>query len=292
MSGLPDSNSLEMRPRRPWLAGLLSFLVSGVGQVYNGQWKKGAVLFAIETVLGLVLIPACASFDTLVASFGALLALNMLVAVEAWWQARGLREYSLRSCNRGWIYGLVVLTAFTSGPLLEIVVRSAFYRNYSIPSGSMLPALHVGDQIMARAFGMDDPVRRGQVVVFELPRDPSKYFIKRVVGLPGERVELRRKVVFVNGKRLQEPYVRFADSAISPRRDNLAGLQLGPDEYFLMGDNRDASYDSRFFGPVPRSAFRASALYVYLPGGAGGAEWASRFGQTLNGFESTRIPAR
>ncbi len=116
-------------------------------------------------------------------------------------------------------------------------------------------------------------VRRGDVVVFRYPGDPTRVFIKRVVALPGESVMIRDKRVFVDGRLLDEPYAFHADDSVWPdeasvppdrrRRDQLSPRTVAPGSYFVMGDNRDDSNDSRFWGAVPAANLEGRALFIY-----------------------------
>lgn len=118
------------------------------------------------------------------------------------------------------------------------------------------------------------PVRRGDIVVFRFPQDPTRDFIKRCIGLPGDRIEIRDKSVFVNGQKLEEElYVYHRDERTYPRsiflseeyrnRDNFGPTTVPEGEFFFLGDNRDDSNDSRFWGTVPRSYLKGRALLVY-----------------------------
>jgi signal peptidase I len=103
------------------------------------------------------------------------------------------------------------------------------------------------------------PPRRGEVVVFRYPRDPRRDFVKRVVGLPGERVEIRNGVVYINGSPLEEPYVTIR----SPGSTN--PVRLGPEQYYVLGDNRRSSNDSRDWGPVPLDYIIGKVWVSYWP---------------------------
>ncbi|MCL4460794.1 MAG: signal peptidase I [Nitrospirae bacterium] len=167
-----------------------------------------------------------------------------------------------------------LLTAIVVALLLKTFVIQAF----RIPSGSMIPTLDVGDQILVSKFsyGIRSPFsdhywihfagpRRGDVVVFRYPKDESKDFIKRVIGLPGDRIEVRQKKVFVNGKPLSEPYVQYLQPFVTdePTRDVLKEIVVPPGDYFVMGDNRDDSYDSRFWGFVRENKILGKAEIIY-----------------------------
>jgi signal peptidase I len=114
-------------------------------------------------------------------------------------------------------------------------------------------------------------IRRGDIVVFKYPDEPDRDFIKRVIGLPGETIELRNKKVYVNGKPLDEPYVHFLtppsteyqEVTSSDVREQFAPVTVPPDHYFVMGDNRDNSQDSRYWGFLPRGYVKGKALLIY-----------------------------
>ena len=120
------------------------------------------------------------------------------------------------------------------------------------------------------------PIQRGDVVVFKYPEDPTRDFIKRVIGLPGDTIEMRNKKVYVNGAPLSEPYAHFIyppeepDSSapdVSTSRDLLRAfpeMKVPPDNYFMMGDNRDNSEDSRYWGFLPADYIKGKALFVYF----------------------------
>ncbi len=165
--------------------------------------------------------------------------------------------------------------------VLALVIRAFVVQAFSIPSGSMIPTLLVGDYLLVNKFsyGIRNPFtnkvmistwkpQRGDVAVFIFPQDPSKDYIKRLVGLPGDRVQIINKKVFINGQLFQTPQVRFADKELIPAnqspRDNFGPVVVPKDSYFFMGDNRDQSYDSRFWGFVPMDALRGKAEIIYF----------------------------
>lgn len=141
--------------------------------------------------------------------------------------------------------------------LLQLVVR-----NFRILGDSMLPTLETGQFVLVErvSYWFSAP-RRGDVVIFEYPRAPQEDFIKRIIGLPGETVEIEGGSVYINGNLLVEPYLAGQPTlTYRPIR-----LTLGPDEYFVMGDNRAASSDSRSWGPLPRRNIIGRAWLCYWP---------------------------
>lgn len=260
--------------RKPWLAALLSLVNTGWGQFYVGNWKRGLLLLGIEFVIGMVLVfTLLGSFAGLVLGGTVLILFNLYVAVDAYLSARRAGEYLLRPCNRWWVYVLLI----SLNVLISQVMGLKPYETYTIPSGSMEQTLQVGDYLMAKELAPGEPIKRGDILIFLFPEDRTKHFVKRAVGLPGDTVEIRNKAVSINGTPLDESYVRHTDSEYNPLRDDFGPAIIPEGNYFMMGDNREASHDSRFFGPVNRTDIIARALYLYMPSGG---NW-SRAGMSL-----------
>ncbi len=171
--------------------------------------------------------------------------------------------------------------AFATAIILALIIRAFIIQAFKIPSGSMEPTLLVGDHILVNKFiygthipFTDDvvlPVRapkRDDVIVFEYPKDESIDFIKRLIGLPGDKVQIINKQVYINGKALDEPYAYHGDPEVLPGnespRDNFGPVVVPKGEYFMMGDNRDFSNDSRFWGFVKRDLILGQAEILYF----------------------------
>jgi len=157
---------------------------------------------------------------------------------------------------RGWTRDLAVALGFA------LVIIIFLYQPVKVEGTSMAPLLSDQERIFINKFIYRfEPIERGDVVVFWYPLDRSKSFIKRVIGLPGDTVEIRDGHLYLNGTEMAEPYVPASyldSSSYGPRK-------LGPDEYFVMGDHRDSSNDSRMFGPVPRQYIYGKAVFAYWP---------------------------
>jgi signal peptidase I len=164
---------------------------------------------------------------------------------------------------------------------IALVVRTLLLQAFKIPSSSMENTLLVGDHIFVNKFvyGYHIPFtkgrvlqfttpKRGDIIVFVFPEDPSKDFIKRVVGVPGDVVEVRDKTVYLNGEILTEEYARYVEgdnaSQVVLSRDDMLPVKVPAGKYFVMGDNRDRSYDSRFWGFVDEEAVIGKALFIYF----------------------------
>ena len=164
--------------------------------------------------------------------------------------------------------------------LLALFIRTFIVQAFKIPSGSMLPTLQIGDHILVNKlrYGIRLPVlgervvkfadpKRGDIIVFVYPVDPQKDFIKRVIGQPGDTVEIKHKQIFINSEKIEDPYGNWVDgpgenSRLTPR-DNYGPVTVPPDKVFVMGDNRDRSYDSRFWGFVPLDDVKGKAFVIY-----------------------------
>jgi signal peptidase I len=162
----------------------------------------------------------------------------------------------LRRELRGWTRDLAVALG------LAIVVMIFLYQPVKVEGTSMNPLLSDQERIFINKFIYRfEPIERGDVVVFWYPLDRSKSFIKRVVGLPGEKIEVRSGHLYVNEEELSDQYVPtgYLDGS------NYGPRQIPADSFFVLGDHRDSSNDSRVFGPVPRSFIYGKAVFAYWP---------------------------
>jgi signal peptidase I len=188
-------------------------------------------------------------------------------------------ESKKKSTFREYYEALLIAVIFVN------FARIFAFQAFKIPTGSMEDNLKIGDHIIVNKFiygPVSDvwkgklplrDVRRGDIIVFRYPLQPDTDFVKRVIGLPGDILEIRDKNVFINGKQLDEPYVIHVDPNVFPRqpalpepyrsRDQFGPVSIAAGQYFAMGDNRDRSSDSRYWGTVPRSMIKGRAFMVY-----------------------------
>jgi signal peptidase I len=181
--------------------------------------------------------------------------------------------------------------------ILALFIRTFVVQAFKIPTGSMENNLLIGDHLLVnkfvyaptfspieRALLPIGTLKRGNVIVFKYPEEPERDFIKRVIGLPGETVELRAKKVYINGSPLDEPYVHFLQPPGNQSeyhevtswdvRERYGPVTVPPNQYFVMGDNRDNSQDSRYWGFLPRDYIKGKALFIY---------WSYESGRGLSG---------
>lgn len=159
---------------------------------------------------------------------------------------------------RIWLRDLLVSIA------ASVLIITFLYQPVKVEGTSMLPRLEDQDRLFINKFVYHfEKIERGDVVVFYYPRDPEKSYIKRVIALPGDELRIDRGSVFVNGKAISEPYVprRYFDGRSVDR------MVIPANEYFVMGDHRSISSDSRDFGPVERNLIYGKAAFVYWPTG-------------------------
>lgn len=229
------------------------------------------------------------------------------------------RQEALREVNRGrsrlaflWEWTKI----FQVSVLLFLVVRTFFVEAFKIPSGSMEGTLLVGDFLLVNklVYGAELPFsekrlpalrspQRGDVIVFEWPEDPSKNFVKRLVGMPGDTLSMRDGVLYRNGREVKETYVSHSDpggdtgddqfrwqrhhliaaaassAPYPPSRNNWGPLIVPERNYFVLGDNRDNSLDSRYWGFVPDSLVKGRPMviyYSYAPDSSEGMAWLTR----------------
>jgi len=155
---------------------------------------------------------------------------------------------------RSWV--IIIVLAF----VLAFVVRAFVIQPYRIEMDSMMTTLHPNDLILVDKLTYKmRPPKRGEVIVFTPPVNKKSKFIKRVIGLPSETLEIRNNVVYINGKKLNEPYMH------SPMLTDYGPIKIPKGYVFVMGDNRSISEDSRYFGPIPIKSIVGRAVVVYLP---------------------------
>ncbi len=208
---------------------------------------------------------------------GGALFLRLLLAIPlSWWRSfiskiyQGLalaftRKKVAQQKAEAWLRGsadFLESIALAVGVVVAIV-NPFIIQAFLIPSGSMIPTLQIGDRIMADKFVyyIRDP-QRGEVIVFRAPPQADtlqRNFVKRIIGLPGDVVEVRDGVVLINGKPLEEPYI------YEPPYYQFGPYKVPENHYFVMGDNRNDSSDSHIWGPLPRERITGRALFTWWP---------------------------
>jgi signal peptidase I len=165
--------------------------------------------------------------------------------------------------------------------ILALIIRTFIIQAFKIPSGSMIPTLLIGDHLLVNKIVYGTPVDipftnvtvfhmpglrtplKGEIIVFKYPEDPTRDFIKRVVATEGDTVQMMDKKLYVNGKPVEESFTQHTDNSISQPRDNFGPYLVPKNKLFMMGDNRDQSYDSRFWGYVDVKQVLGKAMIIY-----------------------------
>ncbi len=266
------------KERKWWLAGFFSYMAPGLGQVYCGHPARGLLFYALYSLWGSVLFvlgmqamkngfpPSLMVllFFSLMIAFVALLA----IIIDAIRLARNSSlDQERKSCQKWTIYLLAILVSQAVDYGVTLSLRDVIVRPYRIPSASMSPTIETGDQVLNnKLYYCRANPSRGDVIIFKYPLDEKLSYIKRIIGMPGDTLEIRDKKVFIDKTALDESYVMHIDSnvyAIEPGRDNTAPIVIPPDYYFVLGDNRDNSLDSRHWGLIDRTQIKGKPVIIY-----------------------------
>jgi signal peptidase I len=256
------------KTRNPFIAALLSFFASGLGQIYNGTGALGLAFLLISIALPFLwaLLGWPRHFIGLAALGIVTTVFWLVVIVHAFFQARRIREAELKKYQKLSVYALFVILSIGLTIFVPIKTWISFLgiAPFKFVTTSMMPTVHQGDFIMIGPKAYDNKApQRGDLIVFVYPRDPSKRFLMRVVAVEGDTVEIKKKQVLIDGQSLQESYKIHEDSAVDNSRDNFGPLRIPAGHCFVLGDNRDNSNDSRFWGALPLVNVKGRALYIY-----------------------------
>jgi signal peptidase I len=263
---------MNQKPRKWWIAGIMSFLLPGLGQLYNGQPIKGCFFFTIPfiSLSGLLLCLNLKSFIWIGLSVYLLIYAFRIVAIidAIIWAIKQRVNFVLKKYNKILIYLLLFVCIEGIAVFTSINIRAKYIEAYKVPFGSMEPTLQIGDHILVdKRVSLLNP-NYGDLIVFQSPDDPETDYVKRVIALGGDTVKIVNKKVFVNGKILTENYTDYIDSKIIPGnlspRDNFGPITILKNKYFVLGDNRDNSADNRFWGTIDRAKIKGKVLSIYL----------------------------
>jgi signal peptidase I len=286
-------NEIQKVKRQPLAAILLSILTPGLGQVYNGQLIKGGIFYFAFFLLPIVFayIGLQYEFKGLIVFIASIIFFFLFIVGDAFFVSHKIKIMVLKSYNKWYIYFLLMVLS-----LFFLSLRGNFFydilgiKAYNLPADSMTPTLLPGDKTIIDLKYYDTNIpRKGDVITFKYPGDPSKIFLKRVIAVEGDVIELRDKIVYLNGQPIEEQYIIHLDDSILPcgqqrvekeggglllgigysitkceqPRDNFGPNKIPHSKIFVMGDNRDQSFDSRYWGYVDRNEIEGKALYIY-----------------------------
>jgi signal peptidase I len=265
-----------MRKLNPFLAFLANFAGFGLGYLYVGRLRFAIGMWVFTyggiAALGWTRLVLRPWGGYLFFAFVTGAALTLLIHPVV--LARAYRSRERKPYNRWWIY--IIWSVATIALNLAIVGhRGALfgYETFRTASVGMAPTLELGDFFMVDTWRYRSAVPAiGEIVLYQPKSKPGVNYVKRIVGLPGDAIEIRHSVLYRNGQVVVEPYLH-SESAISAPGRVLPSVSLGEGEFFVLGDYRDNSLDSRFIGPIARRELYGRAEYIWLSFAHGGIDW-------------------
>ncbi len=298
--------------RKPFVALILSLLEPGLGHIYCGRIAKGFVLASVFSVflpfiyINLVVSESRIRIGVIILSLLISVAFLIIVVVDSYQIARKTRpDYELKDYNRWYIYLVFLLLVKAGSEQINENYKTNFIEAYRVPHISMFPTVSSGDMFLANktAYKTEDP-KRGDVVVLVSPQNRHQDWVKRVVAVAGDKIEIREGSLYINGERCQSSSVgqasvespdgimhgdivleengdaeyRIFAGSMEGNRENFSmdfpPFTVPPYYCFVLGDNRNFSADSRTLGPIPLSTVKGRAEYIYWPA----KDW-SQFGR-------------
>jgi signal peptidase I len=311
-----ETINIEHR-RLPWLAVLLSWIMAGLGHIYCGRFVKGLILTFLVCILipiffgALSVGPSSIRIIVVTLSFAISLIIWLFSIIDSWYIAKHTpASYTLKDYNRWYIYVLLVLMGTGGSTQIAFNIRKTIVEPFRVPTVSNYPTIVPNDRLLANklAYKNSDP-NRGDLVVFLNPKDRRQNYIKRVVAIAGDTVQIKDGQLYINNEKLpREKIVQSALDAIKieyegktlkgevfeetngdtkykiflagpphNKASNFEKITVPEHHCFVLGDNRNLSFDSRNFGPVPLATLIGKADYLYCPA----KDW-SRFGRIKN----------
>ncbi len=301
------------KKRSPLIAIVLSLIMPGLGHIYCGRITKGITLAFLSCIFIPLLfgILSASHFSiriaVIITSLFALLVVWLIAIVDSWRTAKHTSEsYTLKDYNKRYVYLILVLMSTGSSIPIAHYVRANFFEAFRVPTAAGYPTIVPGDRFLANklAYQNNDP-KKGDIVVFISPEDRRVKYVKRVVAIAGETVEIKNNDLYINGQKLERK--KIDDSILSKIKIEVQGKMLDGDIYeetnngakykifltsgadlksadfavvtvpqyhcFVLGDNRNSSEDSRHYSSVPLVTIKGRADYLYWPA----KDW-SRFG--------------
>ena len=311
--------TINIKHRRlPWLAVLLSWIMAGLGHIYCGRFVKGLILTFLVCILipiffgALSVGPSSIRIIVVTLSLAISLIIWLFSIIDSWYIAKHTpASYTPKDYNHWYIYVLLVLMGTGGSTQLAFNIRTSILEAFRVPAASCYPTIVPNDRLLANklAYKNKDP-ERGDLIVFLNPKNRRENYIKRVVAIAGDTVEIKDGQILINDKQLQQQKVvqselddikieydgkplegelfeeangdaRYKIFLAGPPHNqsstDFAKMTVPEHHCFVLGDNRNLSFDSRNFGPVPLATIKGKADYLYWPA----KDW-SRFGRLKN----------
>lgn len=301
--------------RLPWLAMVLSWIMAGLGHIYCGRFVKGLIFTFLVCIFipvffgALSVGPSSVRVIVIILSFLISIVIWLAAIIDSWYMAKHTSaSYTLKDYNRWYVYVLLVLMGTGGSTQIAFNIRTTLLEAFRVPTASNYPTIVPNDRLLANklAYKNSDP-KRGDLIVFVNPEDRRQNYIKRVIAIAGDTVEIKDGQLYINDEQLQRQ--KLAQSTLDNIRIEFNGEPLEGDVFeetngdarykiflagpphnqsstdfakmtvpdhhcFVLGDNRNLSHDSRNFGPVPLATVIGRADYLYWPV----QDW-SRFGR-------------
>ncbi len=247
----------------------MSILGGPIGQIYVGKLRRSIVLWSISAVFLPVFVFATISLPIGRSALAVLLlctiAFPIYLVVDAFLLAKRHRDIPLKPYQRLWVYLLAFVMFSVANNLVAFTVRSFVTEAFLVPTRGMSPTIQPGDRILVdKLWSRPTSLRRNDIVVFRSEGPNSPLYVMRLVGLPGDEVEIKNEKLFVNGAAGNDRHaVIDRDLHADPDLSNFEPIQVPSDSFFVLGDNRRLSRDSRTIGPIPFSDLHGRARMIY-----------------------------
>ncbi len=256
---------------KPWVAAILSFLLPGLGFLYCGKTRTSILIYLCLLLVGNVsfaMIIFCdfKPFNIIIPAILSLM-FYITVIVLSFKKAKAIKKVIISNQHliyHKWFFYIFLIIFFGYAALVAVPIWSR-YEAFKIPSTGMEDTLLVGDLLFADMYAYDDGLPNvNDVVVFIWPGNQQTIYLKRCVAIAGQTVELRDKILYVDGKIFPEkPMVKYTSAAGDDVRTNFGPFIVPDDNFFAIGDNRDNSYDSRYWGAVHKDYIMGKAVRIY-----------------------------
>lgn len=298
----------QIKARNPLMAALMSMILPGFGQLYNGTVNRGLLVFIAFTLCSIPLViwvalylPTAMTLPLTILTVLISVTIWIYGVIDAWKTAKKSQQYTLKEWQIPGVYLTVFLGAMLFFlPGITSYLRTHQLESFHIPSASMEPSVLKGDVLFAtKSYNCPNclkHVKHGDVAIFVYPNNRTQYYIKRIIGLPGDQIRIQNQQVFVNGESLMRGKAEVVDGhnllteqtktteyqvQWASDDDNQIDAFIVPNgEVFVMGDNRSATRDSRTFGTVPLRDVVGKASQIWLSRGQSGFRW-DRFGMVV-----------
>lgn len=264
------------KKRRIWLTVILTIFGFGFPSIYCGYLRLGLWLMIFEILLFYIFrlvigfVPSMAAFIVVfmvtILIFAVILIFNIRMTISANRRQSPRLKYTWR-----WIIGIFIVAVLIDF-IIDPLIRSNVGESYHIPSTTMEPTILIGDYIMTTKDIDPEELQYGDIIIFKYPFDQDQNYIKRLIAKEGDTIDIIDKEIYRNGERLIEPYTKHIDSVIIPyydngrwgkyRRDNMPETEIPPGKLFVLGDNRDNSADSRFWGFLDEDLVIGKARFI------------------------------